>query len=71
MSCNAFSNSVILLIPNPHHYSDFKQFDWLENKFYTSINSIRKNLGAIFLPLAPKMCNNVDKSKILMTKLEL
>ena len=45
-------------------------FDWLEKKCYISINCMSKNLRTIFLPLAPKMCNNVDEN-ILMTKLEL
>ena len=57
--------------PTSHHYAYFKQFDWLEKKFYTSINSMSRNLGTIFLPLAPKMYNKVDKNTILMTKLEL
>ena len=60
-----------MVIPTPHHYADFGQFDWLEKKFNTSINSMRKNLGAIFLPPAPKIYYNVDKNKILMTKMEL
>ena len=29
-----------------------------------------RNLETIFLPPAPKMYNNVDKSTILMTKME-
>ena len=48
----------------------FAQFDWLEKKFYTAINSKSKNLGTIFLPLAPEIRNNVDKNKMLMKKLE-
>ena len=60
----------MFIIPTPHHYTYFEQFDWLEKKFYTSINSMSKNLGTIFLPPAPKMCNNVDKNKVLMTELE-
>ena len=59
-----------MIIPTPHHYADFAQFDWQEKKIYTSINSMRKNLGAIFLSPAPKICNKVNKNKILMTKLE-
>ena len=42
--------------------------DWLEKKFYTSINSMSRNLGTIFLSPAPNMYNNVDKNTILMTK---
>ena len=42
------------IIPTPHHYTYFEQFDWLEKKFYTSINSISRNLGTIFLLPAPK-----------------
>ena len=37
----------------------------------TSINFMSRNLGTIFIPPVPKMCNNVSKNKILMTKLEL
>ena len=40
-------------------------------KCYTSINSMNRNLGTIFLPPAPNKCNNVNKNKILTTKLEL
>ena len=58
------------IIPALHHYAYFAQFDWPE-KNNTSIMSMRSNLGTITLPPAPKMCNNVDKNKILMTKLEL
>ena len=58
----------IVIIPT--HYAYFAQFDWLEKKFNTSINSMSRNLETIFLLSAPKMCNNVDKNKILMTKLE-
>ena len=43
----------------------------MKKKFYTSINSINRNLGTIFLPLAPEICSKVDKNKILMIKLEL
>ena len=61
----------IILSFERHHYAYFEQFDWVEQKFYTSINSMSKNLGTIFLPLATEICNNGDKNKILMTKLEL
>ena len=54
-----------------HHYAYFAQFDRLEKKFYTLINSMSMNLGTIFLPPDPKMYNNVVKNMILMTKLEL
>ena len=62
-----------IIIPTPHHYAYFVQFDWLETKFYTSIKSMSINLKTIFLPPAPKMYNNLKKKKktILMTKLEL
>ena len=50
----------ILIIPAPDHYAYFAKFDWLEEKFYTLINSMSRDLGTI-LPLAPKMYNNVDK----------
>ena len=59
------------IIPAPHHYSYFAQFDWLEKKFHTSLNSMSRNLKIISLLPAPKMYNNVDKNMILMTKLEL
>ena len=60
-----------VIIPTPHHNAYFAQFNWLEKKFSTSINSMSRNLGAVFLPLDPEIRNNVDKNKILMTKLEL
>ena len=41
----------------------FSNLDWLEKKFYTSINSMSMTLGICFLPPASKMCNNVDKKK--------
>ena len=52
-------------------YICFEQFDWLKEKFYTSINSVSKNLGTIFIPPALKIHNYFDKNEILMTKLEL
>ena len=52
---------------SPHHYAYFVQFDWLEKKFYSSINSVSTNQGTIFLPRAHKMFNNVEKNMILMT----
>ena len=54
-----------------YNYVHFAQLVWLEKKFYTLINSTSKYLGTTFPPPAPNMCNNVDKNKILMTKLEL
>ena len=59
------------VVPTSHHYAYFAQFNWPKKKFYTSINSMSRNLRNIFFPSAPKMCNNVEKNKILMTKLEL
>ena len=59
------------IIPAPHRYVYFEQFDWLEKRFYTSISSMSRNLETVFLPPSPKMYNNVDKNTILMTKLEL
>ena len=47
-----------------------KLIGW-RKRFYTSINSMSRNLGTIFLPPAPKMCNDVDKNKILMTNFDL
>ena len=58
-------------IPTPHHSVYFAQFDWLEKKFYTSINSMSRNLGTIFLPPAHRMYNSVDKNTTRMTRLEL
>ena len=60
-----------LTIPTPHHHAYFAQFDWMEKKFYTLINSMGRNIGTIFLLPDPKICNDVDKNKILMTKLAL
>ena len=40
------------IIPTPHYYTYFVQIDWLEKKFYTSINSMKRNLRTIFLPPA-------------------
>ena len=62
-----------LIIPTPHDYAYFAQSDWMEKNFYTctSINSMSRNLGTIFLPPASNLCNSVDNNKILMTKLEL
>ena len=57
------------IIPAPHHYAYFVQFDLLEKKFYTSINSMSRNLGTIFFPPVPKMCNDVDKNKIFYDKI--
>ena len=55
------------IIPTPHHYGYFAQFDWLEKMFYSSINSMSKNFRTIFIPLAHKMYNKVDKNMVLMT----
>ena len=60
-----------MIIPTPRHHAYFAQFDWLEKRFYTSINSMSRNLGTIFLSTAPRIYNNVDKNTIFMTKLEL
>ena len=61
---------LFVIIPFPHHYAYFEQFDWLEKKFYTSINSTSVNLETSFLPHARNMCSNIDIDKILMTKLD-
>ena len=50
-----FSDVYRSLIPTPHHYAYFAQFDWLDKKFYNLINSMSRNLGTIFLPPGPKM----------------
>ena len=65
------NTAIFSIIPIPHQYAYFAQLDWLEKKFYTSINSMSRNLRTVFLPPAPKMYNNVDSDMILMTKLEL
>ena len=69
LSVKVFFHTYI--IPTPRHYAYFVQYDWLEKKFYTSINSMSSNLGTIFLLPAPKMYNYVDNNMILMTKLKL
>ena len=58
------------IIPIPHQYAYFEQFDWLEKRFHSLINSMSMNLGTSFLLLASNMYNNVDKNKILMEHLE-
>ena len=58
-------------IPTAHHYAYFAQFDWLMNIFYTSINSMHRNLGTILNPPAPYLSNTIGNNKILMKKLEL
>ena len=52
-------------------FTELWYLEGLEKTFYPSINSMSRNLETIFLPPVPKMCNFIDKSKILMTKLEL
>ena len=54
-------------IPTFRDYTRFKQFHWLKEKFYTSINFVSKNLGTIFIPPALKIHNYFDKNEILMT----
>ena len=60
-----------IIIPTPHHYAYFEQFDWLEKKFYTSLNSMSRNLWTIFLSPTPNMFHDVNKNNISMTNLEL
>ena len=67
----AWQDNYTCIIRTPHRYAYFEQLDWLEKKFYTSINSMSRNLGTIFLVPAPKIFNNVDKNMILMLKLEV
>ena len=64
LACS-FSLTFDVIIPIPRQYTDFEQLDWLENCFYTSINSMS---SSVHRPPAPKMCNNVDKSKLLNYK---
>ena len=59
------------IIPTPHRYGCLEQIDWLEETFYTSINSMSRNLGSIFLLPAPKTQNDDHKNMNLMSKLEL
>ena len=59
------------IIPTSRDCTRFEQFDWLKETFYTSINSMSKNLGTIFLPAALKIHMYFDKNEILMIKLEL
>ena len=47
-------NKYTDIIPTSHDYTCFQQFDWLKGKFYTSINSVSKNLGTIFILLSLK-----------------
>ena len=49
------------IIPSSHDCTGFEQFDWLKEKFYTSTNSVSKNLGTIFLPPALTIHNYFDK----------
>ena len=63
------SGSYTKVIPTPYRYAYFAQFDWLKKKFYTSINSMSRNLGTVSLLPALKICNNVDKTYILMTRI--
>ena len=49
------------IIPTSQHYGCFEQVDLLEETFYTSMNSMIRNRGTIFLPPAAKMYNNEYK----------
>ena len=66
-----FHRFIYIINPTPHDCVRFEQFVWLQERFYTSINSVSKNLGTIFLPPALKTHNYFDKNEMLMTKLEL
>ena len=57
--------------PIPHHYAYFASFDWLEKKFYISINSMSINLRTIFLPPAPEMCKYDFDDKVGIVRNEL
>ena len=61
---------LALIIPAPHHYAYFVQFDWLVKNFYTLIDSMRRSLRTIVFLVAPNLCHNVDINTILMKKLE-
>ena len=63
------SSSINKYNSNSSSFCLFREFDWLEKKFYTLINSMSRNLGTIFFPQVPKLCNDVDKNKILMKKI--
>ena len=43
-------NGYALIIPSPHHYAYFMQFDWLEKKFYLGWG------GGLFLYKALRGC---------------
>ena len=58
----------IVTSPLSHDCRCFEQFDWLKEKFYTSINSVSKNRGTIFLPLTLKW-NFDDKFGIIRNEL--
>ena len=51
------------IIPTSRDCTRFEPFDWLKEKFYTSINSVSKNLGTIFLPLALKIHSYFETMK--------
>ena len=61
---------ISIIIPIGNHYTvAHNLIGW--RKFYTSINSMGRNLGTIFLSPAPNLCNNVDKNKILDEKVRI
>ena len=60
-------HSYLFIIPTSHSCTRFNQFDWLKEKFYTSINPMSKNVGTIFLPPALQIHNYLDKNEIVMT----
>ena len=56
-------NKYTDIIPTSHDFSRFQQFDWLKEKFYTSINSVSKNLGTVFILLFLKIHNYFDSAE--------
>ena len=56
-------NKYTDIIPTSHDYTHFEQFDWLKEKFYTSINSASKNLGTILCVPALKIHNYFNSAE--------
>ena len=56
-------NKYTDIILTSHDYTRFEQFDCLKEKFYTSINSVSKNLGTIFILPALKIHSYFDSAE--------
>ena len=57
-----FCGFYCFIIPTLHHYAYSEQFDWLQKQCYTSIKSMSRNLGNIFLLPAAKTYNNDNEN---------